>query len=140
MEDRLMNRMIIAAAAVLVTATTMSAGADKGAAPEPPPPTVVKLVETPGSFDPRSLDLPAGKYVFLVTNQGVDHPVDFLLKLTKSEDLNQDPSDRTVRNSRLSHHVANGETAGTDVVELKPGTYTYSSTLNPTPEFTLTAR
>ena len=135
-----MNRMVVAAAATLAMATSMSAGANRDAGPGTVGPAVVRLVESPGAFEPRELDLQAGSYIFMVTNQGVDHPVDFVLKLTRSEDTARDASDRAVRNSRLSHRIGSGETASTGVIDLKPGVYTYGSALNPTPEFSLRVR
>jgi len=134
-----MKRMV-AAAATLAMATSMIAGANRDAGRGNVGPAVVRLVESPGIFEPGELDLPAGSYIFMVTNQGVDHPVDFVLKATRSNDTTRDPSDRAVRNSRLSHRIGRGETASTGVIDLKPGAYTYGSALNPTPGFSLRVR
>ncbi len=76
----------------------------------------------------------------MVTYQGVDHVVDFVLMQTKSDDVADDPSGRPLRNSRLSRRIGSGETASSGIVEMKPGTYAYSIALNPTPEFALRVR
>ncbi len=135
-----MSRTIIAAAAILMTTMTMSPGADRERGPETTGPTIVRLIETSGAFEPKDLELRPGKYIFMVTNQGVGHPVDFVLTLSKSDEVVEGSSGRPVRNSRLSHRIGDGETASSGIVEMKPGTYTYGSALNPTPEFTLTVR
>lgn len=135
-----MNRNFVAAVAVLMTTISLSPAADRERAPENAGPAVVRLVETPGAFEPKDLELRPGKYIFMVTNQGVDHPVDFVLTMTKSDEVAEGSSGRPVRNSRLSRRIGNGETASSGIVELKPGTYAYGSALNPTPEFTLTVR
>lgn len=135
-----MNRTIVAAAATLLMSVTLSPGAGRECGAETTGPAIVRLVETSGAFEPKELELRPGKYIFMVTNQGVDHPVDFVLTMTKSDEGAEGSSGRPVRNSRLSHRIGNGETASSGVVEMKPGTYTYGSPLNPTPEFTLTVR
>jgi plastocyanin len=134
------GKIMIVAAATLGMAISMSPGADRGRDARIEGPVVVRLVQGPGSFEPQDLELKPGRYIFMVTNQGVDHEVDFVLKMTRSAEMTDDPSGRPVRNSRLSHRIGNRETASTGIVDLKAGSYVYSSALNPTPEFALAVR
>ena len=128
------------AVVAIAMGVSMSAGADRGREARPDGPVVVRLVQEPGGFEPRNLELKPGRYIFMVTNQGVDHEVDFVLKMIRSAETADDPSERPVRNSRLSHRIGNGDTASTPIVDLKAGSYVYSSLLNPTPEFGLVVR
>ena len=41
--------------------------------------TVIHLTQTKGQFDTQELNLKPGKYIFEVTNEGVDHEVAFML-------------------------------------------------------------
>jgi hypothetical protein len=134
------NRLMMAAVVTLGMTVSALPGADRGRDPQADGPVVVRLVQGPGSFEPRNLDLKPGRYIFMVTNQGVDHQVDFVLRMTRSAEAADDPSDRPVRNSRLSRRIASGETASSGIVDLKAGTYVYGSELNPTPEFSLVVR
>lgn len=71
---------------------------------------------------------------------GMAISMSLVLKMTRSAEIADDPAERPVRNSRLSHRIGNGETASTGIVDLKAGSYVYSSALNPTPEFALAVR
>jgi hypothetical protein len=103
-------------------------------------PTVVRLVQSPGAVEPQNLELRPGRYLFMVTNQGVDHEVDFVLKRVEGIGSRGEVDPKPVRSARLGRLVRSGETSSTSIVDLKPGTYTYSSPLNHTPEYTLTVR
>lgn len=90
--------------------------------------TVIQLVQTPGQYETRALDLTPGKYVFEVTNQNVDKSLGFYLTPTSD-------AKAQVPNSGLSSLVAKGETARTGVVTLSAGEFQYSCPLNPTPQY-----
>ncbi len=95
-------------------------------------PKTVELVQTPGQFEPQTLELPAGQYVFKIVNKNVDHEVGFWLQ----QDTEKGP---TVPKSGTKH-IKKGETASTGVVTLKPGKYVYSCPLNPTPHYVITVK
>ncbi len=93
--------------------------------------TVIHLTQTKGEFDTQSLNLKPGKYIFEVTNKGVDHDVAFMLV----------PSDKpkdAIQAAGLPELLEDGETQRSGVVELTAGTYKYNCPLNPTPQYTLT--
>ena len=98
--------------------------------------TVVKLVETPGQFEGKTLKLKPGKYQFEVTNKSVDHEVAFFLQA--EADKGSKEFSTALANSGLPKLLKQGESAKTGVVELKKGTYVYSCPLNPTPHYTIT--
>ena len=93
--------------------------------------TVVQLSQVPGEYETTQLNLPAGKYIFEVTNRNVDKGLGFYLTPAKA-------ADQQVPNSGLSKLVGEGETARTGVVELSEGSYQYSCPLNPTPHYSIT--
>lgn len=97
---------------------------------------VVKLEETPGQFETKSLALKAGKYQFDVTNKNVDHEVAFFLQA--EADKNSKEFSTALPNSGLPKTLKKGESAQTGIVELKKGTYVYSCPLNPTPKYVVT--
>ena len=97
---------------------------------------VVRLVQIPGSIEPGVLTLPPGKYLFMVTNAGVDRPVDFVLR--RRDGVSGET--KRVVGSRLSRVVKRGETASSGVVELRQGAYVFSSPRNGTPEYRLEVR
>jgi len=100
--------------------------------------TTVKLVETLGQFETKSLQLKPGKYQFDVTNKNVDHEVAFFLQ--KESDQESKESSTAVVNSGLPKTLKLGESAKTGVVELQKGTYVYSCPLNPTPHYVITVK
>ncbi len=97
---------------------------------------IIKLSETVGQFETKSLKLKPGKYQFEVTNKNVDHEVAFFLQ----EEANKGKTEMssTVANSLLPKTLKQGESALTGIVELKKGNYVYSCPLNPTPHYTIT--
>lgn len=100
--------------------------------------TLVKLTETPGQFETKSLTLKPGMYQFEVTNQSVDHEVAFFLQAEKDKEMKELSS--AVPNSMLPKTLMKGETASSGVVELKKGKYVYSCPLNPTPHYVITVQ
>ncbi len=103
-------------------------------------PTIVRMVQSPGVFEPQNLELRPGRYIFMITNLGVDHQVDFVLKRMEGQNAQGGADPKPIRSARLTRLIRNRETSNTAVVELKPGTYIYDSPLNNTPEYTLTVR
>lgn len=93
--------------------------------------TVIHLTQTEGQFETQALNLRPGKYIFEVTNDGVDHEVAFML--TKAETPKQG-----IKEAGLPKMLKKGETQKSGVVELTTGTYLYNCPLNPTPQYTLT--
>ena len=94
-------------------------------------PTVIRLSQIDGAFTTPSLELPAGDYIFEVTNDGVAKDLGFYL---------QDEEDAAVPNSGLVELIGKDETSRTGVVTLRPGTFRYSCPLNPTPHYVLVVR
>ena len=95
---------------------------------------VVKLEQTPGTFDKTELTLNAGTYVFEVSNNGVDHEVGFVIAPVKKNGKSGDH----IKTGYLAKTIKNGESARSGEVELAPGTYHFFCPLNPTPEYTIT--
>ena len=95
-------------------------------------PATVKLDQTPGEFKTTELKLKPGKYVFDVTNKGVDHAVGFVIT-PKGKTDQQDH----IQSSYLSQTIKNGESAKSGEVTLGKGEYVYFCPLNPTPLYRL---
>jgi len=125
--------------ALLLLPTLAAADMEKGE-PSASGPAVVRLAVSPGTLEPRDLELRPGRYIFMVTNQGVDHPIDFVLKRVEGQDAEGKADPRPVRGARLTRLIRNGETSSTPVVDLKPGSYAYVSPLNNSPECSLIVR
>jgi hypothetical protein len=121
--------LLVAAAALLPADGAEGNGAAEG-------PLVVRLVQISGAIEPAVPTLAPGKYLFMITNATVDHPVDFVLRRLDGAD----GATKRVVGSRLSRLVKRGETASTGVVLLREGTYVYSSPRNSTPEYRIEVR
>ncbi|MDP5140593.1 MAG: hypothetical protein NWP83_09020, partial [Spirosomaceae bacterium] len=93
---------------------------------------LIKISQTPGVFDQKTLNLKPGKYIFELTNENVKHDVGFWLRTPESE--------KPLKNSDKGGLIKTGKTVRTGVVELTAGTYTYSCPLNPTPNYKLTVK
>lgn len=93
--------------------------------------TVIHLTQTEGQFETQKLNLRPGKYIFEVTNDGVDHEVAFML-------TNAETPKTGIQAAGLPKMLKKGETQKSGVVELTAGTYLYNCPLNPTPQYTLT--
>ena len=96
--------------------------------------TTIKLVQTPGQFEPQKLDLKPGKYVFEITNRNVPHEVGFYLRKKSANGKGKPLPNSDAR------HLKAGEARKTGVVTLEPGEYLYSCPLNPTPHYIITVR
>lgn len=91
---------------------------------------VIKLDQTPGVFTIEALTLKPGKYIFEVTNSGVDHEVGFVIApVTNGKEGDH------IKAGYLPKAIKDGEKASSKVVELKAGTYNYFCPLNPTPHY-----
>ncbi|MEQ8417536.1 MAG: plastocyanin/azurin family copper-binding protein [Imperialibacter sp.] len=95
----------------------------------------IKLDQTPGEFKTTELALKPGKYVFDVTNKGVDHAVGFVI--TPKGETDQE---NHIQSSYLSKIIENGESAQSGEVMLEKGEYVYFCPLNPTPHYRLVVK
>lgn len=95
----------------------------------------IKLIQTPGQFEGKELNLKPGKYQFEVSNKGIDHEVAFFLQ--KEKDKGNKDFGTAIPNSGVAKVIKDGETSSTGVVELAKGRYVYSCPLNPTPHYTI---
>mgnify|MGYP005637131503 CR=1 FL=1 len=96
---------------------------------------VIKLDQTPGEFVVKDLTLKPGKYIFEVSNTGVDHEVGFVLvPVTNGKEGDH------IKAGYLSKAIKNGEKGSSKVVELKAGTYNYFCPLNPTPHYKIVVK
>ncbi len=98
-------------------------------------PQVIKLDQTAGKFTVEQMTVSAGKYIFEVSNVGVDHELGFVLVPVKNGKEGEH-----IKASYLSKTIKDGETAKSKVVNLTPGTYSYFCPLNPTPHYTITVK
>lgn len=96
---------------------------------------VIKLDQTDGKFVVESMTVEAGKFIFEVTNQGVDREVGFVLVPVKNGKEGEH-----IKTAYLGKTIADGETSKSKVVNLKPGTYSYFCPLNPTPHYTIVVK
>ena len=96
---------------------------------------VIKLDQTPGEFVVQELTLKPGKYIFEVTNSGVDHEVGFVIVPV----ANGKEGDH-IKAGYLPKAIKNGEKASSNAVELKAGTYNYFCPLNPTPHYKIVVK
>ncbi|MFY0598315.1 MAG: cupredoxin domain-containing protein [Cyclobacteriaceae bacterium] len=96
-------------------------------------PKKVKLEQNPGVFKQTELKLKAGKtYIFEVANNGVDHPIGFVVAPKgKPEQENHIPE------AYLTNTVEEGGKGTSKEVVLEKGEYIYFCPLNPTPQYTL---
>jgi hypothetical protein len=88
----------------------------------------IKLEQTPGTFTQKELKLKPSKYIFKVSNKGVDYPVGFVVA----------PADKTdqanhIKEAYTSKTIKDGEVASSKEVTLEKGEYVYFCPLNPTP-------
>lgn len=96
---------------------------------------VIKLSQTDGKFVVESMTVEAGKFIFEVLNNGVDREVGFVLVPMKNGKEGEH-----IKAAYLANAVKDGQTARSQVVDLKPGTYSYFCPLNPTPHYTIVVK
>lgn len=95
----------------------------------------VSLDQVPGKFSQESLDLASGKYVFEISNKGVDKDLGFVIAPKgKTDQANHIPE------AYVKSLVSNGSSSLTGVVDLQPGEYVYFCPLNPTELHELTVK
>ncbi|HEY9116547.1 MAG TPA: plastocyanin/azurin family copper-binding protein [Roseivirga sp.] len=92
--------------------------------------TVIKLDQLPGKFKTEELTLKPGKYIFEVSNVGVDHELGFVIA-----PVDEGKEGDHIKTSYLAKTIKNGETSRSQIVILAEGTYNYFCPLNPTPHY-----
>jgi len=92
--------------------------------------TVIKLDQTPGKFEKEGLTLKPGKYIFEVTNAGVDHELGFVIAPVKNG-----KEGGHIKDGYLANAIKDGETSRSKIVILEEGEYNYFCPLNPTPHY-----
>ena len=97
--------------------------------------TVIKLDQTPGEFAVKGLTLTPGKYIFEVTNSGIDKEVGFVIA-----PVNNGKEGEHIKAGYLAKTIKNGEKSSSKVVDLKPGVYNYFCPLNPTPHYQIVVK
>jgi len=96
----------------------------------------VKLEQTPGKFTKESLKLKSDTpYVFEISNNGVDHPVGFVLAPKgKTEAENH------IQEAYVTKVVEDGQVQKSNEVVLDAGEYVYFCPLNPTELYSLSVK
>lgn len=89
----------------------------------------IALEQTPGEFTQKQLTVPAGTYVFDITNHGVDHEVGFVL-VKKGMDVSK--PENHIKTAYVTQKVAEGQTQHSNPTKLEKGEYVYFCPLNPT--------
>lgn len=95
---------------------------------------VIQLTQVEGDFkEKKELQLKAGeKYIFEISNEGVDHEVGFvLIPKGKMEQIHH------IKNAYVQKTVANGSSSTSQEVVLEKGEYEYFCPLNPTPHYSI---
>jgi len=92
----------------------------------------VTLEQTKGVFTQKSLTLPAGTYVFEISNKNVGHDVGFVLAPKGNTD-----EKHHIKEAYVTSLVKNNSKSNTKEVTLAKGEYVYFCPLNPTPQYTL---
>ncbi len=95
----------------------------------------VSLEQVPGKFTQESLMLKSGKYVFEISNEGVDKDLGFVIAPKGMTDQANHIPEAYVKSL-----VSNGSSSLTGVVNLQPGEYVYFCPLNPTELHELTVK
>lgn len=89
----------------------------------------ISLEQTPGEFTKKQLTVPAGTYVFEISNSGVDHEVGFVL-VKKGEDISK--PENHIQTAYVTNAVGTGKTQNSKPTKLDKGEYVYFCPLNPT--------
>ncbi len=95
---------------------------------------VIQLTQVEGDFkEKKELELKAGeKYIFEITNEGVDHEVGFvIIPKGKMEQKHH------IQNAYVQNMVADGTSSTSKEVVLEKGEYEYFCPLNPTPHYSI---
>lgn len=89
----------------------------------------IALEQTPGEFTQKQLSVPAGTYVFEISNKGVGHDVGFVL-VKKGMDVSK--SENHIKTAYVTEVVKTGEKQQSNPTVLEKGEYVYFCPMNPT--------
>jgi len=89
----------------------------------------IALEQTPGEFTQKELTVPAGTYVFEISNNEVGHDVGFVL-VKKGEDISK--PENHIQTAYVIEVVATGQKQMSKPTALAKGEYVYFCPMNPT--------
>ncbi|WP_282161884.1 MULTISPECIES: cupredoxin domain-containing protein [Ulvibacterium] len=89
----------------------------------------IALEQTPGEFTQKQLSVPAGTYVFEISNKGVGHDVGFVL-VKKGMDVSK--PENHIKTAYVTEVVKTGEKQQSNPTVLEKGEYVYFCPMNPT--------
>lgn len=89
----------------------------------------IALEQTPGEFTQKQLTVPAGTYVFEISNNDVGHEVGFVL-VEKGKDISK--PENHIQTAYVTEVVKTGMKRSSKPVQLEKGEYVYFCPMNPT--------
>ncbi|MEM9143585.1 MAG: plastocyanin/azurin family copper-binding protein [Bacteroidota bacterium] len=89
----------------------------------------IVLEQIPGAFTQKQLTVPAGTYVFEISNNAVGHDVGFVL-VEKGKDISK--PENHIQTAYVTERVKTGEKQRSKPTVLEAGEYVYFCPLNPT--------
>ena len=89
----------------------------------------IALEQTPGEFTQKELTVPAGNYIFEISNKGVGHDVGFVL-VKKGDDITK--PENYIQTAYVTEVVATGKKQMSNTTDLAKGEYVYFCPMNPT--------
>jgi len=92
-------------------------------------PKTITLEQTPGEFTQKQLSVPAGTYVFEISNNGVGHDVGFVL-VKKGKDISK--PENHIQTAYVTEVVKTGTVQRSNPTVLEAGEYVYFCPMNPT--------
>lgn len=92
-------------------------------------PKTISLEQTPGEFTQKQLTVPAGTYIFEISNNAVGHDVGFVL-VQKGKDVTK--PENHIQTAYVTEVVATGKKQSSQPTTLEVGEYVYFCPLNPT--------
>ena len=92
-------------------------------------PKTIEFEQIPGEFTQKEMTVPAGTYVFEVSNNNVGHDVGFVL-VKKGEDVSN--PENHIQTAYVTEVVKNGEQQHSQPTVLEKGEYVYFCPMNPT--------
>ena len=122
----------IAAILMLVVGTVFSANAQDKMKKDKmmkDAPKTISLEQTPGEFTQKQITVPAGTYVFEISNDAVGHDVGFVL-VKKGEDINK--PENHIKTAYVTEVVKTGAFQTSSPTVLEKGEYVYFCPMNPT--------
>lgn len=90
---------------------------------------MISLEQTPGEFTQKELTVPAGTYVFEISNNAVGHDVGFVL-VQKGKDISK--PENHIQTAYVTEVVGTGKTQKSQATVLEAGEYVYFCPMNPT--------